>query len=792
MTPTTYLSQRGYAVSIHENSQELCDSLRKDLLVRPFLNPNMMPATGNGVPEFPVYRESSKKMYMPKSYGLRRFGVPTCDQLHDGDEAPRLVFNGCLRAEQLPAVDAFVDAAKDPTRMGGIISLGCGQGKCLAPDTPILMHDGEIKAVQDVVIGDQLMGDNCTPRNVLSTCTGTEFMYRIVQSVGESYIINKSHILSLYHTKRHAVVDMSLTEYLKSTEKAFLLAYKIPVWYASDPLQCSIYDPKITYDEHDTLYQIGAAFACLCRTNQKQDLDTTVRRACFVARVQFMAGVIDSYAHVVDDSKFVLPYKSLKFTWFVKHVAGSVGFGVTENANRDVVLQVTATLLWSLPIKNGAHVAQRYTWTNYLQEVVGGRAGSFCYPFGITPLQEDRYYGFEIDGNRRFVLGDFTVTHNTVIGLNLACVFKKKTLIICHKEFLMNQWRERIEQFIPQAQVGIIKQKKVEIEDKDIVIASLQSLAMREYPLQLFQGFGFVVIDECHHTGAEVFSRALFKVNARITLGLSATLKRNDGLSKVFEWHIGTVVYSAKREKDSNVTIYAIRYDHDDPRYGMEKTMFGNRLNVAGMITDVTAFRPRNEMILDRLAELKAKEPLRKVLILSDRRGHLETFKRMVEEREGLGTVGFYVGGMKEAQLKESEGKDIILGTFQMASEGMDIPALDTLILASPISAIEQPVGRILRQKAHERRHVPTIIDVIDDYSLFPRQGKKRLAFYKKQKYETVFMEPEDTLLRVQTAPPNGCRRPFHERSAAKEVVLPTGCLFTRQIGDMSIADDEE
>jgi superfamily II DNA or RNA helicase len=784
MTKTTYLSQRGYAVDIHEDTQEVCAALRKDLLVRPLLNPNMMPTTGGGgVPEFPVYRESSKKMYMPKSYGLQRFGVPTSDLLHNGDEAPRLVFNGALRSEQLPAVDAFVHAAKDPIRMGGIISLGCGQGKCLARDTPILMYDGNIKAVQDVVVGDQLMGDDCTPRHVLSTCTGTELMYRIVQSVGESYVINKSHILSLYHTRKQAVVDLSLTEYLNSTEKAFLLAYKVPVWYADDPQQCSVYEPKSTYDEYDSLYQMGTDFERRVRTDLEQ-LDTRVQRACFTGRVQFMAGIIDAYARC-NDSKFVIPYISLRFTRFVKHVAGSVGFGVTETSKRDVVLQVTPTLLWALPIKNSGHVEQRYQWNTYLQEVMGGRAGSFCYPFGITPLQDDCYYGFEIDGNRRFLLGDYTVTHNTVIGLNLACVFKKKTLIICHKEFLMNQWRERIEQFIPQAQVGIIKQKKVDIEDKDIVVASLQSLAMRDYPMQLFQGFGFVVIDECHHTGAEVFSRALFKVNARITLGLSATLKRNDGLSKVFEWHIGSVVYSAKREKDSNVTIYVIRYDHDDPRYGVEKTMFGNRLNVAGMITDVTAFRPRNEMILDRLAELKAREPSRKVLILSDRRGHLEALKRMVDDREGLGTVGFYVGGMKEAQLKESEGKDIILGTFQMASEGMDIPSLDTLILASPISAIEQPVGRILRQKAHERRHVPTIIDVVDDYSLFPRQGKKRLAFYKKQKYETVFMEPEESLHEA----PKGCR-PFHER---KEVVLPTGCLVTRQLGDrVSLTDDDE
>ena len=70
------------------------------------------------------------------------------------------------------------------------------------------------------------------------------------------------------------------------------------------------------------------------------------------------------------------------------------------------------------------------------------------------------YYGFEIDGNRRFLLGDFTVTHNTVISLYLLSILRKKTIIIVHKEFLMEQWRERIQQFLPDARVGIIQQKK--------------------------------------------------------------------------------------------------------------------------------------------------------------------------------------------------------------------------------------------------------------------------------------------------------------------------------------------
>jgi superfamily II DNA or RNA helicase len=322
----------------------------------------------------------------------------------------------------------------------------------------------------------------------------------------------------------------------------------------------------------------------------------------------------------------------------------------------------------------------------------------------------------------------------TLMGLNIACRLKTKTLVICHKEFLMNQWRERIEEFIPTARVGRIKQNKVDVENKDIVLASLQSLAMKDYPDSIFQEFGFVILDECHHTSAEVFSRALHKITSPYILGLSATLDRKDGLRKVFEWFIGKPVFVLKKRLESDLIVKIVPFYDPHPDYGRERFMYNGKLNVAQMINAITDFRPRNELIIKTLKEVLDKEPNRKVLILSDRRKHLQTLECMIKE-QGLGTIGYYVGGMKEADLKASEGQKILLGTFALASEGMDVPALNTLILASPISAIEQPIGRIQRQKAHERQCIPLVIDVWDQFSLFKNQGFRRITFYKKNGY---------------------------------------------------------
>ena len=124
----------------------------------------------------------------------------------------------------------------------------------------------------------------------------------------------------------------------------------------------------------------------------------------------------------------------------------------------------------------------------------------------------------------------------TIMAIYVACYFKKKTLFISHKDFLNEQFINSIKTFVPNARIGKIKQSKIDVENKDIVIATLQSLAIREYDSKIFSDFGLVIIDECHHIASEVFSRAFRKMNIRITLGLSATLNRKDGLRKVFEW----------------------------------------------------------------------------------------------------------------------------------------------------------------------------------------------------------------------------------------------------------------
>ena len=129
----------------------------------------------------------------------------------------------------------------------------------------------------------------------------------------------------------------------------------------------------------------------------------------------------------------------------------------------------------------------------------------------------------------------------------------------------------------------------------------------------------------------------------------------------------------------------------------------------------------------------------RTILILSDRREHLNILYKLLDGY----SRGFYVGGMKPEELRESQEKNILLATFSMASEGMDVPKLNTVILASPKSDVEQSVGRIFRQKASVRKFHPLIIDLQDNFSLFRNQCMKRLKLYHKSNF-TIFLEGEE------------------------------------------------
>lgn len=333
----------------------------------------------------------------------------------------------------------------------------------------------------------------------------------------------------------------------------------------------------------------------------------------------------------------------------------------------------------------------------------------------------------------------------TIMAIYIACHFKKKTMFVSHKDFLNQQFISTLKMFVPEATVGLIKQKKVDIRNKDIVIASLQSLALREYDSEIFNQFGLVIFDECHHVSSEVFSRALQKMNIPITLGLSATLNRKDGLRKVFEWYLGKSVYRNKSKDSIDMIIQMHKYYVTDSSYSEVKQMFNGKFNTPSMVNNICNYKPRTLYIIETIKQILKKEPNRKILILSERRNQLKDIEDLIIENK-ISDVGYYVGGMSMKDLDLSSEKQIILATYQMSSEGLNIPTLNTVIFASPISDIQQSIGRILREKKENRKYIPLCIDIWDEFSVFKNKGYKRIKYYKENNYDIEYFIDNEKL----------------------------------------------
>ena len=418
----------------------------------------------------------------------------------------------------------------------------------------------------------------------------------------------------------------------------------------------------------------------------------------------------------------------------------------------------------------------------------------------------------------------------TCAGLYILSKLKKKTIILVHKEFLMNQWIERIQHFLPSARIGRIQGPVIDTVNKDIVLCMLQSLISKDYDQKIFDEFGFTIIDEVHHISSQSFSNSLFKLVTKYMLGLSATMNRKDGTTDVFKMFLGDVIHKAERKNDTLVEVRAINYKVDDEDFNDTILDFRGKPQNSSMITKICEYNRRTEFIIKVLYDFIQVDGVDKEIIDNHKKvmdnnnpnccicnknnnylvkntccdcvkycmpclDKIEPFKHIFINENGekktsierikcpnckktlkyeqnyienkyikpleqthtiimahnlnilhyiynkfvcknLASIGYYIGGMNEVELKKSEKKQVILATYSMSAEGLDIPTLNAEFLITPKTDIVQSVGRILRAK-HAFSH-PIIFDFIDSHDLFQRQWSKRKAYFKKQNYKII------------------------------------------------------
>lgn len=489
-----------------------------------------------------------------------------------------------LRPYQQKALDG-VRAAYAAGRRAVLLQLPTGGGKCLGPEVTVLHHDGRQTTAEDVRPGDQLMGPDGTPRRVLTTTRGVGRIFRIVPRKGASWTCNDVHVLTLVHTLTGDVIDIPLDEYLcktKSWKHLYKLfspvdgvdfpsreapavdPYFLGVWFGDGTktvgrkgllgVGVSKPDAEILQTCTETARMYGLTVhtrksgTCpthrLVRTRASVPnalLDTirgvvgpdltvpdSIRFGSRETRRQFLAGFFDTDGHAARSGCEIVQKRS-DYADALAFIGRSLGFRVSRSTK--VVNEVTYHRLHingdlaSLPMR----IARKLP-TERRQKKVVTRTG-----FAVEPMGEGPYFGWELDRDGRFLLGDFTVTHNTHIAADLlrsATAKGRRAVFAAHRDDLLGDTVKRLDEagiYVGRIQAGEQGNRLAPVQ-----VCSLQTLYARPEEVP---GADLVIVDEAHRAAAPTIRAVLERWPAARLLGLTATPERGDGkaLGDVFD-----------------------------------------------------------------------------------------------------------------------------------------------------------------------------------------------------------------------------------------------------------------
>jgi len=324
----------------------------------------------------------------------------------------------------------------------------------------------------------------------------------------------------------------------------------------------------------------------------------------------------------------------------------------------------------------------------------------------------------------------------TIMGLELIARRSQPTLILTHRRQIANQWIERIQTFfnIPKAHIGRIDGVKKVIGEK-ITVAMLQSLSRQEDLKDWKDKFGTVIVDECHHIPAKTFREIVANINAKYWYGLTATPKRKHNDEKLIYLFIGDVIIELSDNPEKQNETEGFEDTKTDRRVVVRETEieapFSFTADNYQILARIVSFdQSRNKLILDDIKKLATEN--QKILVLSERKEHLEVLnmclKGVCETIIITGDDSTSARKTKFAQI-ESGHYQVILATGQLFGEGIDIPDIQTIVLAFPLAfegKLAQYIGRIRGQQK-------TVYDYHDAKTKFlDRQFKKRKKFYKE------------------------------------------------------------
>lgn len=701
---------------------------------------------------------------------------------------------------QLEAVEAALKNER------GIIRVGTGGGKSPRIGTKVLKFDGTICKVEELKAGDLLMGPDSKPRTVLSTNIQYGNICKITPVKGEPWYCNDEHILTLKHTVTNKIIDINLQDY-KNKSKKFKHLYKqfsvgvefdnnvsLPV----DPYFLGIFfgdgdkqiikgklnHISITTADHEmvnyvelfarhhskyvNIYKDKRSRALRCRIGgfikekklleDFRDLLGPELKVPYIYltssrenRLQFLAGWIDTDGYLHNNS-YEIVQKRKDWADAITFLARSLGFRVLvsikydKKYNTNYYRMSISGNVSEIPVKIERKKAQKRT-----QKKNVNKTG-----FKVEPAGQDYFVGIELDGDGRFLLGDFIVTHNTLVASLLTAEYNVPTMIYVVGKDLLYQFHKEMKKTIGEEQVGIIGDghcdvKKfnvcsvwtaitafglkthVSLDDEDwapeIVSIGPKNKRIIQNAIENTQ---LAIFDEAHFLACETI-QAIFKAskNCRYMFGMTGTDWRDDGADLLLEASCGERIYNMPSSKliEQGYLVQPKIALVEVPR--LEKNCPNNFSSVYSNY--ITNNDTRNQIIVEGAKNLIKMG--RKVLILVR---YIHHGKKIVDMLQDLPV--FFVNGKIEGHIRQEvkekfeKGELSCLVASSVFDIGVDIPCMDALILAGGGKStvrVLQRIGRVIRSFPNKKDAI--VMDFIDNAKYLDIHSATRIAVYETE-----------------------------------------------------------
>jgi superfamily II DNA or RNA helicase len=680
-----------------------------------------------------------------------------------------------LRDYQLEAVHRVIE------RERGILWIPTAGGKCLGLNTEVLLYSGHTKKVQDVLVGDLLMGPDSKPRRVLSTSSGWGPLFRVVPHRAASWVCNDVHVLTLIETESGNIIDIALNQYLQKSKwfkhihKQFAVSVDFPeadplpmdpyflgVWYGDGSktltgVKVTKPDPEIRELMQGMADKYGMILREDVRPNKCKEFRITNGRgkpnpllrdlrnivgdctqlphqyltASRQDREAFLAGLLDTDG-CLSKTGYEIAKVRKRFAEDICFLARSLGLTATMKEK-----VVKGKSYWrvhiygdctSLPLR-----IERKKPVARKMNKHAGRQG-----FTVESAGYGDFYGFTLDGDGRFLMGDFVVTHNTATASSIVSSFPTaRWLFLVHRLSLLNQTADSFKRFTSET-AGKVGESGW--RPRRFTVATFQTLAARlangdAEARALLESVDGVIVDEAHALAASTFTTVMgVATNARYRIGLSGTpLARGDRKSSLVVGATGPVIYRMRpevlveREVLARPTILMIDCWQDELEDATWPTVY-DRL--------VVHSARRNALVVE--AVRRSEKP---ALVFVQAVEHGQVLMRAFAR---VGIRAAYVHGAHTIEQREAAIEQLVAGRLEVLvcsvifQEGVDVPALRSVVIAaggqSTIAAIQR-VGRGLRKS--EGKTSCVVWEVLDrGQRWLEAHARARRLAYQAEGYE--------------------------------------------------------